>query len=336
MLDLIIPVYNNKIGLYRTLMSIGLQNTIDLFVTIVDDASTNCTYNDIITWYAQFHPIQLLTLPQNSGPGVARQYGLNHTKEPYVAFIDCGDTFVTPTSLATELHFLLENPEIYVASYAHYECYSDDEYYFSLVSPSHNRMHGKMYLRSFLSKYNITFCESSSYVNEDIGFNIACRLITEHLSRHDNIIHYAEHDEPIVYWTACDNSLVRTNNCQFYYKEQNLGMAKTVEYALNIARNNQVDTDILVKEIYASFMHTYFYYLSTINRRPEFAAEALIGARYFYHNIAKTWLNYDNNLLTKVYYDTLSTFLSDPQDPLRDKLLPLDLVSFIELLNSNN
>jgi hypothetical protein len=37
-------------------------------------------------------------------------------------------------------------------------------------------MHGKVYKREFINKYGITFTPESSYMNEDIGFNRACRL----------------------------------------------------------------------------------------------------------------------------------------------------------------
>lgn len=86
MLDLIIPVFNNKAGLYRTLLSIGMdypQNS--LYITIVDDNS-NENYNDIIELFQHFYPIRILILPENHGPGYARQYGLEHTKRTLCFF----------------------------------------------------------------------------------------------------------------------------------------------------------------------------------------------------------------------------------------------------------
>ena len=33
-------------------------------------------------------------MPQNSGPGNVRQYGIEHTQEPYIMFIDTGDYLI--------------------------------------------------------------------------------------------------------------------------------------------------------------------------------------------------------------------------------------------------
>ena len=97
MLDLIIPVYNNREGLMRSLMSLGLE-TEGLYVTIVDDCSS-VEYDDIIKMFIKAFPIQYFKLPVNSGPGVARQWGLDHTDHDFVAFLDCGDTYTSPLIL---------------------------------------------------------------------------------------------------------------------------------------------------------------------------------------------------------------------------------------------
>jgi glycosyltransferase involved in cell wall biosynthesis len=47
MLDLIIPVYKNKKGLYRSLMSLGSELNKQVRVTIVDDCSGD-NYDDVI------------------------------------------------------------------------------------------------------------------------------------------------------------------------------------------------------------------------------------------------------------------------------------------------
>lgn len=76
MLDLIIPVYKNKAGLYRSLFSIGTETNKEVFVTIVDDCSGD-TYEDVIEIFQKFFPIRVIYLEENQGPGIARQAGLN-------------------------------------------------------------------------------------------------------------------------------------------------------------------------------------------------------------------------------------------------------------------
>jgi len=54
----------------------------DITITIIDDCSS-----------VQYD-VKTIRMPQNGGPGAARQYGINHTIEPFIMFVDAGDTFV--------------------------------------------------------------------------------------------------------------------------------------------------------------------------------------------------------------------------------------------------
>jgi len=70
-----------------------------------------------------------------------------------------------------------------------------------------NRMHGKVYKRSFLEKYNITFPLETSYYDEDIGFNRACRRCTE---AEEQPIYYGI--LPVLEWIKESNSLSQKDN----------------------------------------------------------------------------------------------------------------------------
>ena len=77
MIDLIIPYYKNKQGIIDTLNSINF----DIFeVTVVDDASEE--------EYDLDYPIHYILNEVNSGPGNARQNGIQHTSNDYIMFID--------------------------------------------------------------------------------------------------------------------------------------------------------------------------------------------------------------------------------------------------------
>ena len=54
----------------------------DVTITIIDDCSS-ISYD-----------VKTIRMPQNGGPGAARQYGISFTSEPFIMFIDAGDTFV--------------------------------------------------------------------------------------------------------------------------------------------------------------------------------------------------------------------------------------------------
>lgn len=257
MIDLIIPVYNNYQGLLRTLMSVNL----DIFqITVVDDCSDEPVE---IT----FPPVNYIRLDKNSGPGCARQIGLDNTTNEYVSFIDAGDVFVSK-DVQTKM---LETVNTYPNTNMFVWFYRATD---GITNERDNRLHGKIYKRSFLNKYNITFCKESSYANEDVGFNRTCRLCTEY------------ENNPIAYSKLCvieylfdSNSLTAKNNCEFLYKRQNRGLALCSIHSIDICRQNNIDVD---EEIHIIAVSLYFWFIHVAADRPEFLQEAWSGTKIFY------------------------------------------------------
>jgi glycosyltransferase involved in cell wall biosynthesis len=94
-IDVIIPAYNVPDNvLFRCLASIACQDIVsELKITIVDDASTKQNYEIVANNFKSIMDIDILRYETNGGPGVARQYGIDHTSNGYLTFIDADDTF---------------------------------------------------------------------------------------------------------------------------------------------------------------------------------------------------------------------------------------------------
>lgn len=322
MLDLIIPSYKDKRGLFSSLFSVGLNENIS--ITIVDDCSGE-KYDDIINTFSPFFPIRVIYTPKNGGPGVARQYGFDNTFNPYVIFLDCGDNFTTPLQVKFMLEEIMNHPEAGMISYAHLEeKFGGIEF----AASGNNRMHGKIYSREFLQKYNIRFNTETPRCNEDIGFNMNCRLIGEHIFNTEDREVIFENGDTAVIWRNTKNSITRSNDCAFYYKEQNNGLAHGVLAAMKNAQENGVDEELIISLGHDVFCSLYFFYLSTLNRRPEFAEESFDGAYYFYKNFFADG-QIDIDLLRNYYYNGLAGFLADPEDPIKDALNPYTIYNFI-------
>ena len=95
MIDIIIPAYNAHDTIYKALMSISLQVIKDkLKVYIIDDCSDKPydylkeDFNDL--------DITIKRLDKNVGPGKARQYGIDHSNNPYIMFCDSDDYLYNP------------------------------------------------------------------------------------------------------------------------------------------------------------------------------------------------------------------------------------------------
>lgn len=182
-IDVIIPAYNVPDHiLFRCLASIACQDIAsELEVTIVDDASTNQNYVEVIKNFSSFLKINLLRYEVNGGPGVARQYGIDHTSNGYLTFIDADDTFNGSLALKALRNGIELNNGLYqmcvgVFEEIHESNIPNNE---GPILMPHEQdmvwMFGKLYRRSFIDKYNIHFHESSR-ANEDNGFNTLCRL----------------------------------------------------------------------------------------------------------------------------------------------------------------
>ena len=150
MIDLIIPYYNNPLGLYNTLSSIDDKY---FNIIIVDDCSTNYPLFDIK--YTVYH------LDKNHGPGYARQFGIDKTNNEWIMFIDTGDIFLGMECFDFIKKAIKENPDADIISFPY--IYKDD-----MPNEASNRMHGKIYKRTFIKQFEITFAAESSYMNEDI------------------------------------------------------------------------------------------------------------------------------------------------------------------------
>ena len=99
MIDIIIPAYNAHNTIKKTLISICMQTVKDkINVYIIDDCS-NEDYKEIINIFKDKINIKYYKLKENSGPGVARQYGLEHSNGEYIYFLDADDMFMDIYSL---------------------------------------------------------------------------------------------------------------------------------------------------------------------------------------------------------------------------------------------
>ena len=274
MIDIIIPTYNNPQGLRNTLQSIPTQYLDQLVVTVIDDGSST-PYTQVVTDF----PFINFTVQENQGPGIARQIGIETTYEPYIMFIDTGDYFlqnVFPTILTTVAAF----PTVNIFGWKFR--YGENK----LSNHTANHLHGRVYKRKFLDDHNIKFCfeKEASYSNEDIGFNYACRLVSQN---YPNSFYFD--DEPILMYNTNDsNSLTNKNNREFIYNTQNISFAQNAINAYNIAVKNNVPPDVLAVFVANNIQSLYYWYLRTVLDRPQFTQNAFNGALYYYKHLYAT------------------------------------------------
>ena len=322
MIDLIIPTYKNKQGLRTTLNSIPNEALSSMTITVIDDAS-DISYHDISE---DFPFIRFFSLTKNSGPGVVRQYGIEHTCEPYIMFIDTGDYFLDTFNKIFDI--INENKDIDIFKWRFYLKEIDKV---KISKDNNNNLHGKIYKRAFIEKYNICFSEKGSYGNEDIGFNQLCRLIS--LQYNKDKINYIQFEDIIMVYDKRDmTSITRKGERAFIHKEQNLALAYNAIHVCKHAAKNGVSAAIL-EDYAANIMGSeYYYFIRTITERPEFAQEAWEGARYFYLNYYKNMP--ENKSLSNITYTRIIKQLKEQNKNIKLNF-PINILRFMNELNNN-
>lgn len=277
MIDVIIPAYNAHDTIINTLNSILLQDISKILnVYIVDDGSDK-NYNNIVNKFSKFLNIVELGLEKNSGPGFARQYGIDNSKSDYIIFIDADDIFYNNYSIKYMYECIKKNNlDIAIFDFIE-ECkdirikHSNDDIW----------MHGKIYKRKFLLDNKIKFNDTRQ--NEDSGFNRLCMLCNPHVLFKNDVVYV---------WKYNENSITRKNKYKYsFYGIE--GYAKNMVWVIKNAELKNCDKRKISKLIFKCLLEIYYYYLKYYDLKQS--------------NLILGWCR-DLNIYFKKYEKILSEF----------------------------
>lgn len=123
--SIIIPCYNAVAVIDKALQSLELQTFCDLEVILVDDCSTDNTYEYCERKIASYNlNIILLRNEVNSGPGVSRNKGLQHARGKYVGFCDSDDWY--GFNLLELVYKKIAEEESDIIFFDAYRCFSEN------------------------------------------------------------------------------------------------------------------------------------------------------------------------------------------------------------------
>ena len=303
-IDIIIPEYNAKDTVVKTLFSIASQTIADkVLVTIVDDCSTDGSYEYLRTRYFYGVNVNVIQTPKNGGPGVARQYGIDHTSCQYIVFVDADDTLGDSLSLEALYADIKECEQacMVVGSFDE-ECPEE-------IRPHKNDMvwmHGKMYRRSFLERYNIRF-HPTSRANEDNGFNTIIKLIVAL----DPKWKIAVEDRCVYIWHNIANSMTRKNDYEYYFGASFPGFVENMIYVSRFIIKLHGE-DVIKQPYYVNWCATvmcflYAYYSECCRYAQSYAKANLIASKSFYNLV---YVNVDKLVnvekFTRIYTNTMT------------------------------
>lgn len=310
-IDVIIPAYNVPDNiLFRCLASIACQDIVsDLEVTIVDDASTKQNYKAVAEHFSSTVRINILRYETNGGPGVARQYGIDHTENGYMTFIDADDTFNGSFALKALRNGIEMNNGVYqmcvgVFDEVHEENVPAGQ---GPILMAHEQdmvwMFGKLYRRGFIDKYKIRFHETSR-ANEDNGFNTICRLCS---SDQEQINFIAAH---VYYWHENPNSITRANDCQYSYggsdRDSFYGYVENMIYAVKEAKKRKPYNGFITMWAVSCMLNIYEYYIECVARASEHASNNFKWCKRYYDEVYQIFEpDISDEILAQHYNDVM-------------------------------
>lgn len=289
-IDVIIPAYNVPDHiLFRCLASIACQDIVsELKVTIVDDASETQNYKEVASHFSSIMDVEIIRYETNGGPGVARQYGLDHTSNGYMTFIDADDTFNGAFALKALRNGIELNNGLYQMCVGVFDEVHETNTPVGegpILMPHEQDMiwmFGKMYRRSFIDKYNIHFHESSR-ANEDNGFNNLFRLCT---NDKEQINFIPAH---VYYWHENPNSITRVNDCQYSYgdseRDSFYGYVENMIFAVKEAKKRNPYNGFITMWAVSCMVNIYEYYIECVSRAPEFADRNFMWCKKYYDEV---------------------------------------------------
>lgn len=199
MINIIIPCYNSRETLPKTLDSLVAQTQSRFFVTIVDDCSEE-DIDDIVEEYSKRLNISYIRLEENGGSGAARQAGIDNNRMcEYLMFLDSDDMLMPQAIEVLNREANLHKPDILVSSFIQQNKYGIN---FKIkLDRNITWIHGKLYKASFLKEKNIRFPKDIRY-NEDGSFNVMAFNMTKNIYKTSEIT---------TLWVDNKNSLTRKN-----------------------------------------------------------------------------------------------------------------------------
>ena len=325
MIDIIIPAYNAHDTIIRTLSSIAMQlNRDEIKVTIVNDGGKD--YKEIVDTFTPLLNIKEIGYQENKGPGYARQYGIDNTKEDYIAFIDADDTFYESTSVALLAKPLKDTSAKFVIS--PFVQMGKDIGQQVPVNANLVWVFGHMYRRTFLDQHKIRFTPTRA--NEDVGFNAQCNLIAQYEMGEEGgkILNAVTYE-----WHYNEASITRRGKDEYEFGICTPGYIYNLHYAYDKAQKEGVPLSMIVAPALETAFSCFIYYNVALAKKVPAetlnAIEELSRKFYYkYYNQIQDYISKDN------YKQIYTNSINGKGNHLQGIIFDMTLNQFIDLMFS--
>lgn len=274
-LDIIIPCYNARETIERTLSSINLQTIKnDIHVYIIND-SDGLEYSDIITYWLQKLHIIYISKTENEGAGMARQFGLEISNSEFVMFIDADDCLASAFACELLWYEAKTNNRDMVCGAFDNDVRIGDKFYVGETIDSTTWLHGKLFKREYLEKNQICF-NANLRTNEDVYFN---QLVLAYQPNASSI-------KKICYsWIFNLGSLTRTGEPDGRYNILYDYINAAELFALEVIKRKLLDNKDVVQLVTDNLMVVYRYYNEILDTHDKEHSERFLKrCKEYYQN----------------------------------------------------
>ena len=200
MINVIIPAYNCRTTLGRTLSSLVAQTDPNFEVIVVDDCSIE-DLKSIVDDYTNKLNIIYIRNEQNLGCGMTRQVGIDNATQKFITFLDSDDMFM-PYTIETFNSIIEAKPDTeYLHSYFYEQIVIDNNPAIYLWKDNYTACHGKLYNVELIKKYGIRNSPLVKWA-DDSFFNSMC----------SELMHMTVINIPTMLWTNNKDSIMRRHD----------------------------------------------------------------------------------------------------------------------------
>lgn len=161
LVSIIMPMYNSEAFVASSVKLVLEQTYTNWELIIVDDCSSDKSFEAVQKFTEEEARIHLYKLKQNSGAAFARNYAIEKAQGEYIAFLDSDDEWF-PDKLERQIAFMKEKKS--VLSFTGYQFMSEEgELLDTTVSVPAKVTYGQ------LLKQNVIGCLTAMYHSGDIG-----------------------------------------------------------------------------------------------------------------------------------------------------------------------
>ncbi|MBT0095461.1 MULTISPECIES: glycosyltransferase family 2 protein [Vibrio] len=159
LVSIIMPSYNSDGTILESIQSVLSQTYKNWELIIVDDRSTDNTWQVIQTYADKYDNIRVYQNKENLGAGASRNFAIKKARGRFIAFLDSDDLW-TEDKLAEQIPFMLENN--YPLTYTHYSRFTSEEELSVVTAPEYTTYKKLMYS-------NVIGCLTAVYDTQALG-----------------------------------------------------------------------------------------------------------------------------------------------------------------------